>query len=448
MKVSKVRIENILGIQELEFEAGAFNEISGRNGEGKTSALEAIKSVFAGGHDATLLRNGAEKGEIVLVLDDGTDIKKKVTEKGQTTVVERDGVRQPNPATTIKMLTDLLSVNPLEFLRAPAKKRVDVLLDSLPMTASAERLAEILGRQIDVKASSHALETIALLHKEIFDDRTGTNRAVREKESTINQLAATLPDGPAGTPAGDAAPLLDHLASLDSARDTQLGRISTKLDSMRETLNLEVEGIRALSQQRIEALRQQIEDETASAAEKIAVEKTAFGDAGRRAAEAREKAIAKHAEDRQGIASQLASIQASQSQAAKHEQTRATIKSMRAEADSLVDDAERQSSALAGLEAYKSELLASLPISGLEVRDGSIFRHGVIFDRLNTAQQVEIAIEIAKKRASELGVICVDGLELLDSRHFAEFKKQVMSSGLQLFVTRVTDGDFEVSSVS
>jgi DNA repair exonuclease SbcCD ATPase subunit len=72
MHISKVKITNILGIDELEFQPGQFNAFTGGNGSGKTSALEAIKAALKGGHDATLLRNGADKGEVVLVLDDGS----------------------------------------------------------------------------------------------------------------------------------------------------------------------------------------------------------------------------------------------------------------------------------------------------------------------------------------------------------------------------------------
>ena len=88
-KIAKIRINNILGIDELEFDAGQFNQISGPNGTGKTSVLEAIKATLRGGHDATLLRTGAEKGETVLVLDDGTEIAKRVTPASRAAVAAR-----------------------------------------------------------------------------------------------------------------------------------------------------------------------------------------------------------------------------------------------------------------------------------------------------------------------------------------------------------------------
>ncbi|MCQ4574556.1 MAG: ATP-binding protein, partial [Candidatus Brocadiales bacterium] len=71
MKVAAIKIHNILGIESLEIKPNSMTFIEGENGAGKTSVLEAIKAIIHGGHDATLLRNGADKGEIVLVLDNG-----------------------------------------------------------------------------------------------------------------------------------------------------------------------------------------------------------------------------------------------------------------------------------------------------------------------------------------------------------------------------------------
>lgn len=70
MQISKVQISNILGIQELEFEPGGFTEVSGRNGEGKTSVLEAIKAAIQpAGHDATLLRKGNRQSRAAAAVD-------------------------------------------------------------------------------------------------------------------------------------------------------------------------------------------------------------------------------------------------------------------------------------------------------------------------------------------------------------------------------------------
>ena len=54
MKIQHPRISNILGITELELQPQCFTQISGPNGTGKTSVLEAIKSVLSpGSHDVS-----------------------------------------------------------------------------------------------------------------------------------------------------------------------------------------------------------------------------------------------------------------------------------------------------------------------------------------------------------------------------------------------------------
>ena len=181
-------------------------------------------------------------------------------------------------------------------------------------------------------------------------------------------------------------------------------------------------------------------------AEAIGAETEAFAEMERKAAGQREKKLTEFADRRQRISSSLSVIQAAENQRARHEATRETVAQMRAEGDTLRADADRQTAALEGLDAYKLELLSNLPIPGLEVVEGGLFRGGIPFDRLNTAQQVEIAVEIAKLRAGKLAIACVDGIEALDGEHYDAFKDAAMESGLQLFVTRVSDGDFAINA--
>ena len=124
MQINHVKINNILGIDHLEFEAGQFVTIGGANGLGKTSVLEAIKAALGKGQDATLLRSGADKGEVVLVLDNGGTISAKVTAAGTTRAVKSaEGKTSAKPAQALAGLVDLMSVNPVDFLLAKPADR-------------------------------------------------------------------------------------------------------------------------------------------------------------------------------------------------------------------------------------------------------------------------------------------------------------------------------------
>lgn len=439
MKISQVKISSILGIDELEFNAGKFNEISGPNGQGKTSVLEAIKAGLAGGHDATLLRKGAEKGEIVLVLDNGTKISKRVNAgSSPLTVTASDGIKAKRPTDVLKEITDMLSVNPVDFLRAPKKDRVRVLLETMPLEADAEKLTEITGIKIDPQPGVHALAVIEHVRKQVFDDRTGTNRAIKEKDATINQLRLAMPDAPEGVTGSE-----DELTTqLDDARlqkDVELNRISTKLDGIKSESQQKIDAIKTEAQARIDAIRTEAQSS-------IATEQARVTDIEGKAAQQRERTIQKFTDIAGPISQALAAIKANRGAAAKREQAMETVSKMVEELADLKEDGERQTKALDSIDAYKVELLASLPVPGLEVVDGELFRDGVPFDRLNTAQQVDIAVEIAKLRAGDLGVICVDGVELLDSSAFDAFRERAIESDLQLFVSRVSDEQFQVKT--
>lgn len=438
MKIAHVKISNILGIAELEFTPEGFNEITGPNGTGKTSVLEAIQSVLKTGHDATLLRNGAEKGEAVLVLDDGTELSKTVTADKSTSKVKIDGKATSRPAEALKALTDLYSANPIEFLRARKQDRVKVLLETMPLEADTERLAEITGIPVTAEPGTHALAVIDAVHKEVYDDRTGTNRAIKEKDNTINQLSMAMPEAPGGID-GDEDELIAQIRAIDETKTAELERISAKLAGIKAANQEKKDAIRTETQRQIDEIKAKaIADVDAISAEEQRIE----GLAGQQ----REKAIQKHADTTAPISLALASIKANRGAHAKREQAQQTIEQMKKELVDLQGDTARQTKALADLEQYKNDLLASLPIPGVEVKDGEIYRDGVVFDRLNTAQQVWVAIEIAKLRAGNLGISCVDGIELLDPVAFEEFKKQSLASNLQLFVSRVSGEEFAVKT--
>lgn len=430
MQISHIKISNILGIEELELSPNGFTQISGRNGTGKTSVLEAIKSTLKGGHDATLLRKGEKKGEVVLVLDDGTEIRKRVTETGSTTDVMQGGKKINKPGEAIRALTDMLSVNPVEFLTAPAKDRVRVLLESMPLEVDAERLGKIAGVKVQARPGVHALHVIDQVHKEVFDARTGTNRAVKEKAGTISQLRQALPPEGSGVE-GDEAELDARLAEMNTALDAEKKRIDTKLAGLRTAKDNDIVGIR---------------EQIAKLQEQVAGLQQSFNEIEGKANAQRQRAAEKHAAEIAPVRAALQRIRDDRDSYARRQQTLDTIETMVTELEGLEAEAASQTEALDAINAYKLDLLSSLPVAGLEVKEGELFRDGVPFDRLNTAQKIDIAIELAKVRAGDLGVICADGLELLDDGALDEFRQRAEDSELQFFITRVSNEDFSIQS--
>lgn len=438
MKISHIRISNILGIDSLEFSPEGFTAITGPNGAGKTSILEAIKAATGQGHDATLLRKGAEKGEVVLVLDDGTEIQQRVTPSRTTRDVVRDGKKVTQPGNVIKSLTDALSVNPVEFLTARKQDRVKVLLESMPIRLDAEKLSEISGIPVHVDTEAHALHIIEAVRQQVYDDRTGTNRAIKEKDATINQLRMAMPDAPGGVD-GDEDQLRQQMEQARTARDSEVQRIDAKLTGIRQESADRIQKLKDDGQARIDAIRAEVQAA-------VEAERAALADTEAKAGRVRQKAIDAYTAAAQPLQTAIAGIVANRDAAAKRKATLETINQMIEDWEGLKADAEKQTKALEAIDRYKSDLLASLPIPGVEVRDGEIFRDGVPFDRLNTAQRVGIAFEIAKLRAGDLRLICLDGMELLDEDSLHELRQQAQAGDVQVFITRVQGQEFAVET--
>lgn len=427
MQVTHIKISNILGIESLEIEAGKFTTVSGMNGTGKTSVIEAIQACLKGGHDATLLRKGADKGEVVLVLDDGSQVSKRVTAaKSEQLCIDAQGRKSTRPAESIKALVDALSVNPIEFLTVPKKQQVAALLEAMPMKVDAEKLGNLAGVVIDQHtAELHAIDAIEVVRKMVYDERTGLNRAQKEKANTVKQMTEALPDVPA-VDAPDEADLRQELSDLDAALQAELTRIDTKLEVIQAAYDKGVADLRA----QIDEATEELNKNKLLAAEKKAAVRNKSG------------------ELKADINNKLSLIDAAREQVARAEGARETIRTMTSEAESLLAQAQGCTAALEAIEEYKSSLLSSLPIPGLEVRDGEIYADGIVFDRLNEAQKVRIAVELAKLRAGALGLVCVDGIERLDPVAFEAFREQAIDSGLQMVVSRVTAEPFTVESES
>jgi len=432
MQVSEIKIQNILGTKQLEFKAGRFNEITGKNGTGKTSVMAAIQSALSGGHDATLLRKGEKEGEIVLVLEDGSSIRKRVwAEKSDIEMRDANGLKMPTPATKIKSLIDALSVNPVDFLNAKADKRVSVLLESMPIKADNARLEAITGQKVSA-SDVHALEVISALRKKIYDERTGTNGAIKSKQATITQLSNAIPESDCALNNLSEESLLNEIKEIDGITSANCGKIQAKISRIRETANAEIED-----------LQKQIADIQFKIAEKKAyIQEQNF-----KASQFEQKEKSEAEAKKQAINNDLRIIRQNRDNIAKAAQVKETIKTMANESIELEEVAKKQNSILDELDAYKLELLSALPVAGLEVKDGDIYFNGVNFDRVNTAEKVKIAVEIAKLRAGKIGLICVDGIENLDPETYDTFRNECLKTELQFVVTRATGTDFNVESI-
>lgn len=415
MKVQKVSIQNILGLETFEFEPGRVTIVSGRNGAGKSSVLESLKFALTGGSDATIKRKGADKGEVVIVLDDATITRQ--TDKAATVDVNGVGpIRRV--AEFLKSRIDSLSFNPVQFLLAPKDKRTEWFLEMVPVEVGDDEL-RAAGVETLPPPARNGLDRIAAAYKMAYDARTGANRALKEKRAAVAQLAEGL---------ADVAPV--DVKTLRAAAEALRADLAEDISATKDRAAGLLAKVREDAQARIDAIKATLADEERLIQEELIREQE------------RLRTIAQPAIEQAAAALAVAEEQAKR--AAQTEKTRELVARMTTEAATLETESGRYSATLDNLDALKSRALDRLPIKGVEIREGEIFVNSIPFDRVNTAARVQFVLNVAMLRKGTLPLVLLDGLECLDPETFESFVQAAGTLDAQFICTRVTEGPLSV----
>lgn len=91
----------------------------------------------------------------------------------------------------------------------------------------------------------------------------------------------------------------------------------------------------------------------------------------------------------------------------------------------------------------KYELLnnAELPLSGLSVENKELTYNGYAWDNMSGSEQLKVATAIIRKLNPECGFVLLDKLEQMDTQTLKEFSEWLESEGLQAIATRVSTDD-------
>lgn len=406
MKIQSVAITNLKGIASLRFEVGALTVIAGENGVGKTSILDALRTVFEGGHDPALVRNGADKGSIVIDLSTGHQITKTITAKSYTLkVASPDGSIVPAPAKFVERLAAGFAYDPLAFLDAPPKKRLEYLLSAMPLYWTAEEIEAAGGGR---PAGQLDIEGLDAYRAGVYERRRVVNAQIKEFDGTVAALSGSLPEAVDGMAQARVVELREKWAAIqDEGRERAAVIAQWEADEMRqirEEMEARMNDVRTLAAKQ----KAEIASEIAALAETVSHD---LGEA---------EAIAKLA------------VQA--------EQTRANIETFRARSKALVSEQLALAAQLEAIDSIKKRKLDSAAIPGVETRDGEIRYNGVPLDHVNTQQQYFLAFQLAALKAGELGFMICDHGEAIVGENWAEFCDAAKASGYQVIVARAEHG--------
>lgn len=84
---------------------------------------------------------------------------------------------------------------------------------------------------------------------------------------------------------------------------------------------------------------------------------------------------------------------------------------------------------------------ADLPLPGLSVKDGELIYNGAKWDCMSGADQLRVGTAIVRKLNPKCGFVLIDKLEQMDTDTLREFGEWLEAEGLQAIATRVSTGD-------
>nr|DAR94575.1 MAG TPA: putative ATP-binding protein [Caudoviricetes sp.] len=198
MKITKIKIKNLFGIKEYEAD-GSNKELSGKNGTGKTSVIDAIRYALTNKSDRQyIVRNGESEGEIIIETDTGLLLDRKARiGMADYKSIKQNGVPVGSPESFLKDIVTTLQLSPVDFMNLDTKKQNSMLLDLIQyewdMNTIREWFGEIpAGINYDQNILA-VLNDIQAENGEYYMTRQDINREARAKKSVIEEIAGEIP---------------------------------------------------------------------------------------------------------------------------------------------------------------------------------------------------------------------------------------------------------------
>jgi len=435
-RLKSVEIKNVKGIESLTFSTGAVTVLRGRNGAGKSSAIDALVSVFEGGHDPALIRTGAKEGSITLILDDGVTIKKTIKpERSVLEVRTADKGKVSAEATYVKKLASGLKFNPAAFISISGKERAAELSKVMPV--------QFNGKEVNAAANEAILSEGEVIDQQRFTQirdgryasRTDVRREQEAAEGFIIETEKSLPTGTSASWQGVVEMLRIQVGEAKAGLEREIAEIdrmaSQVVDGLREERDTQARKLEQEYRAALLAVETKFRDEYERVMLGVNVRVTEF-----------REASAAQLED---LSTSLGQAEQSLADQNRVEGQRAQLEKMRESAQKLQKRWVQLDGAVKGLDKLKSEKLATLPIPGLEVRLDDrnmpeVFVEGTPWPHVNKSMQCKIAITIAAQALGELPLMVLDEAEVLDDDSMKLLTEAAKDLGLQVIMARVESG--------
>lgn len=525
MKIQQIRIENYLGIEEIDVILNKDKVfIEGGNGKGKTSVLEAIENALNSTSDRRpkKVREGEEKSILLVKLDDGTEIKRTIDQDGSNKVdVKKDGIKVKSPETFLKNLFGGFTFNPVDFLQKKDKEQAEILLNMIPFFITKELAQEWFKEVPDINYNQHGLKVLQeLAEKYFFSKRAVANAEVKELNNQIEALTVQLPPN-YNYKSWENVSLHEKYKILEETKEANrkieicnkfILDYPEKEQSIKDKYSVKVNGLNSEYKEKISQVQEKIQEKIKEKQDKkgyiehkiLSVKEliedlkkqiVAYEDEikvyeldkikidneieviNQSSKESEEKAINAEYKEKVNSLKTLEEKEIQEQKELLEKSQNFIIKNEIQNIEALVLETEEiekmkgfialdQNREIAKNNLVSKEKVANhydklvefcrnkpkeiiaqmkLPIEGLGIDvDGNITINAIPIKNLSTAEQLDLAIDIARTTAGELKVICIDKFESMDSETQERFMQKTENDGFTYCITKVTNGDLTI----
>lgn len=402
MKIVKLTAENVKRLRAVEITPdGNLVVVAGKNGQGKTSVLDAIWMALGGGPAARgtvkPIRNGETTAKVTLDLGELVVTRQWTGDNTTLRVESKDGAQFRSPQAMLDSLVGRLSFDPLTFAQQDARSQLTALLDLVDLPFDPDELAAERAR--------------------LYDERTAVGRVAKQLDGQI----AGLEPVPDGTPSEEVDVAALHAE--DRAAWEAGGRYA---DAERELLQLRRDRDRVTSE--IAETRRRL-DELTSRGGQLDRDVTD--------AAASIVAMAKALPDREAIQKRLTEAQAvnvAVRARLQREEVTARAAAEHAKYDALTDEID-------ALDSRKADALtvAAMPIDGLGFDDTGVTYRGVPFKQCSAAEQLRVSLAMAMAMNPKVRVVRITDGSLLDSDNMQLIETMAADQDYQVWIERVDE---------
>jgi energy-coupling factor transporter ATP-binding protein EcfA2 len=449
MRISALTVQNFKGLRKVAIDCDKeVIVLAGKNGAGKSSALDAITALLMGKSaiPAEPIRRGENEGEIVAVID-GFTVRRTFTRKengdigGSLTITSADGMRAPSPQTWLDARINALGCDPIAFMASkPAEQ-----------AATLRTIAGVDTTALDVK------------RKAAFDSRTDIGRTGKDEAGALASMAHH-PDAPAEvvepvvvTP--ELVSASDIVAELAVADATARAKEAATRDAANESRVADtLLDIHSSASGKVGMLRRQLAD--AEEEERVAAGKATAKreEATRLASEANALVVTDPTPIRERLAdveranAEALRLAAEQNAAARKEADALNAK-VRANAARKAQEEKvaagrkeyaAKTAEIAALDAERAAMLAAatFPVKGLGFDlDGSVTFDGLPLAQVNEAKRIEVSMAIALAGDKPVKLVLIRNGSQLDEENMQLVADIAHAAGAQLWLERVGVAD-------